>query len=144
MSALAAKTSPEGEMSNRSLTFLANLDLLVLAIALPIFITAGFPMVGYLVAAVLWIASRLIHMTAERKAMENLMAGKRNSAMGTIAATSLGSAWLMAIGVLVAGVAISNEVGLSAAVLLVVLFTLNLATRGAVALAKSDRENQPS
>lgn len=131
-------------MSPRSLTFLANLDLIVLAIALPIFILADFPLAGYVVAAALWLVSRVIHMTAERKATENLLAGRRNSAMGTIAATSLGSAWLMAIGVLVAGVAVSNEVGLSAAVLLVVLFTLNLATRGAVALAKSDRGNEPS
>jgi|GEM_PF-1077365 len=144
LSALAAKTSPEGEMSNRSLSFLANLDLIVLAIALPVFIAADFPIAGYLVAAGLWILSRAIHSVAERKANENLLAGKRNSAMGTVAATSLGSAWIMAIGVLVAGVTMSDKVGLSAAILLVVLFTINLATRGAAALAKSDGENQPS
>ena len=115
-------------MSRRSLTVIANLDLIVLAIALPVFIFAGFPMAGYLVAAELWLVSRFVHAYATRKAEQNLLAGKRNTAMGAVAATSLGSAWMMSLGVLIAGI-FSRDVGLSAAVLLVVLFTLNLATR---------------
>ena len=143
LSAVAAKTSPEGEMSNRSLTFLANLDLIALAIALPVFIALGLALSAYAVAAVLWIASRLVHAYAERKAKENLLKGKRNTAMGAIAATSLGSAWVMAIGVLVAGV-IDRDTGLYAAVLLVIVFTLNLASRGLVHLLKSDLDEQTS
>ena len=143
LSAVAAKTSPEGEMSNRSLTFLANLDLIALAVAFPIFIALDLALSAYAVAAVLWIASRLAHAYAERKAAENLLKGKRNYAMGAIAATSLGSAWMMAIGVLIAGVA-DRDTGLYAAVLLVVLFTLNLATRGIVAIAESDTKDQTS
>ena len=64
MSSLAAKTSPEGDMSRRSLTVIANLDLIVLAIALPVFIFAGFPIAGYLVAAALWLTSRSVHAYA--------------------------------------------------------------------------------
>ncbi len=128
-------------MSRRSLTVIANLDLIVLAIALPVFIFAGFPMAGYLVAAALWLVSRFVHAYATRKAEQNLLAGKRNTAMGAVAATSLGSAWMMSLGVLIAGI-FSRDVGLSAAVLLVVLFTLNLATRGAVHLLKADEADQ--
>ena len=118
LSVLAAKSPSKGEMNPRSLTAIANLDLIVLAIALPVFIFAGLPIMGYVVATALWLASRFAHSFATRKAKENLLAGKRNTAMGAIAATSLGSAWIMALGVLVAGV-ISRDVGLSCAVLLV-------------------------
>ena len=126
-------------MGRRSLNILANLDLIALAIALPVFIVFDLTLVAYAVAAGMWILSRFVHAFAERKAKENLLAGKRNTAMGTIAATSLGSAWIMALGILVAG-AIDRDVGLYAAILLVVVFTLRLATRGLVHLAKSDLE----
>ncbi|MGK2956315.1 MAG: hypothetical protein ACSLFI_11685 [Solirubrobacterales bacterium] len=128
-------------MGRRSINILANLDLIALAIALPVFIVAGLPIFAYVVAAGMWILSRLVHVFAERKAKENLLAGKRNTAMGTIAATSLGSAWIMALGVLFAGL-ISREVGLYAAILLVVVFTLNLASRGLVHLYRSDLDDQ--
>ena len=126
-------------MGRRSLNILANLDLIALAIALPVFIVLDLTLVAYAVAAGMWLLSRFVHAVAERKAKENLVAGKRNTAMGTIAATSLGSAWIMALAVLVAG-AISRDVGLYAAILLVVVFTLRLASRGLVHLYKSDLE----
>ncbi len=128
-------------MGRRSLNILANLDLIALAIALPIFIVLDLTLMAYLVAAGMWLLSRLVHAVAERKAKENLQAGKRNSAMGTIAATSLGSAWVMALAVLVAGV-ISRDVGLYAAILLVIVFTLNLVSRGLVHLYQSDLDDQ--
>jgi len=130
-------------MSSRSLTALANLDLIALAIALPVFIVAGFSIAGYIVAAVTWMLVRFAHTYAERLAKKNLAAGKRNTAMGAVAATSLGSAWIMAIVVLVAGV-IDRDVGLSAAILLVIVFTLNMASRGLVHLFKSDMEDEPA
>lgn len=128
-------------MSTRSIALIANLDLILLAAAIPVFVFTGLPIAGYLVAAGMWLASRFVHSFAERKAKENLLAGRRNTAMGAIAATSLGSAWIMAIGVLLAGL-VSRDVGLSAAVLLVIVFTVNLASRGLVHLFKSDLEDQ--
>ncbi len=47
---------------------LRNLDLLALALALPVFLAAGWPMLGYLVAAVAWIAQRLVYAYAESRA----------------------------------------------------------------------------
>ena len=49
----------------------------------------------------------------------------------------------MALVVLVAGV-IDRDVGLSAAILLVIVFTLNMASRGLVHLVKSDMEDEPA
>lgn len=130
-------------MGRRSLNILANLDLIALAIALPVFMLLNLTLVAWAVAAGMWILSRVVHAYAERKANENLLAGKRNTAMGMIASTSLGSAWIMALAVLVAGV-ISRDVGLYAAILLVIVFTLNLASRGLVHLYKSDLEETAS
>ena len=116
---------------------IANVDLVLLAIALPIFILIGQP-VAWLVAGGLWAIARAISYFAALKAKQKLAQGERNTALGTVAATSLGRVWLIAIAVLIAGV-IDRDTGLYAALLLVVLFTVNLATRGLVRLIESDR-----
>ena len=38
---------------------LRHLDLVVLALALPLFLVAGFPMLGYAAGAVAWLAQTL-------------------------------------------------------------------------------------
>lgn len=130
--------SAAGSDSKARLTVLiANVDLVLLAIALPIFILIGQP-VAWLVAGGLWAIARAISYFAALKAKQKLAQGERNTALGTVAATSLGRVWLIAIAVLIAGV-IDRDTGLYAALLLVVLFTVNLATRGLVHLIESDR-----
>ncbi len=116
-------------MGNRSHFAIAYLDLLILAIALPVFIVAGFDLAGYALAAVVWLAQRLVQVWAERKAKADLAAGRRNHAMGAVAATSLGRPWAMSAIVLIACI-VDREMGLYAAALLVLLFTVNIATRG--------------
>lgn len=129
-------------MGNRSSTAIANLDLFILVLALPVFVLADFNLVGYLVAAVVWIAQRGLQVWAEREAKTKLAAGERTRAMGAVAATSLARPWLMAAVVLVTCI-IDREVGLSAAALLVVLFTVNLAARGlAFLLGKTDKPEE--
>jgi hypothetical protein len=62
--------------------------------------------------------------------------------MGWVAGTSLARPWLMAAVVLIACI-IDREMGLSAAALLVVLFTVNLAARGlAFLLGKTDKPEE--
>lgn len=122
---------------SRLTVLVANVDLLILAVALPVFIALGEP-VAWLVAATLWIVARLISAFAAAKARQKLAQGERNTALGTVAATSLGRVWLIAIAILIAGV-IDRDTGLYAALLLVILFTVNLATRGLVHLIESDR-----
>ena len=96
-------------------------------------------MAAYFVATGMWLVARLIEAVAQRKAAENLRDGKRNTAMGMIAATSLGRVWLIVLAVLIVGL-ISRDAGLYAAILLVVVFTLNLASTGLVHLFTSDPE----
>jgi hypothetical protein len=138
LTTLAAKRSPGDETGSRSLSLLANLDLIVLAVALPVFIVADLPLSGYFVAAGLWIVARLSEAFSERKAKEKLLAGDRKTAMGTVAATSLGRAWVMAAAILVAGL-ISRDAGFYGAIVLVILFTVHLGSKGLVHLLTSDQ-----
>jgi hypothetical protein len=106
-----------------------HVDLLVLAAALAVFVLGGLPLLGYAVAAGAWLAQRGIQVLAGRRVAAELAAGNRQRAMGTVAATTLGRVWLMVTAVLLGGLA-EREVGLAAAVLLLVLFTISFAAQG--------------
>jgi hypothetical protein len=110
-----------------------HVDLLVLAAALAVFVIGGLPLLGYAVAAAAWLAQRGIQVLAGRRTAAELMAGNRQRAMGFVAASTLGRVWLMVTAVLLGGIA-EREVGLSAAVLLLILFTISFAAQGIVHL----------
>jgi hypothetical protein len=105
-------------------------DLLALALALPIFLLGDFPMLGYAVGAGVWLVQRAVQSVAARRAKEELAHGERQRAMGIVAATGLGRVWLMAAVVLIVGLAVERPAGLAAAVLVVVLFTISMAAQG--------------
>jgi len=104
-------------------------DLVVLAASLAVFLLGGLPMLGFAVGAAAWLAQRGIQVLAGRRAKAELAAGRRQRAMGTIAATTLGRVWLMAFAVLLAGLA-EREAGLAAAILVAALFTVSFAAQG--------------
>jgi uncharacterized membrane protein YkgB len=106
-----------------------HVDLLLLAVALVVFAIGGLPLLGYAVAAAVWLAQRGIQVLAARRASDDLAHGKRQRAMGTVAATTLGRVWLMATAVLLVGIA-EREAGLAAALLLLALFTVSFAAQG--------------
>ncbi len=104
-------------------------DLAVLSAALAVFLLGGLPMLGFAVGAAAWLAQRGIQALAGRRARAELAAGRRQRAMGIVAATTLGRVWLMATAVLLAGLS-EREAGLSSALLLVALFTISIAAQG--------------
>ena len=104
----------------------AYLDLLALAMAAAVFAIAGFSMLGYAVCAAAWLAGRAMHLAAERRAASTLARGNRTGALGTIAAATLARVWLVALAILLVGLA-EREAGLAAAVLAAVLVTCHLA-----------------
>src|SRR5919112_6158836 len=83
------------------LRILRNLDLVVLALALAVFIAADLPLLGWAAATAAWLASRVIQALAERRA---LASGDRRVAMGARAATLMGRLYLVGLTVLAAGV----------------------------------------
>jgi hypothetical protein len=116
-----------------------HVDLLALAAALAIFAIGGFSLLGYAVAAAVWLAQRAVQVVASRRAGEDLSHGNRQRAMGTVAATSLGRVWLMATAVLLVGIA-EREAGLAAALLLLALFTVSFAAQGIAYLMEPDSQ----
>jgi hypothetical protein len=104
-------------------------DLMVLAASLAVFLLGDLPMLGFAVGAFAWLVQRGIQVVAARRASAELAAGRRQRAMATIAATTLGRVWLMATAVLLAGLA-EREAGLASGILVLVLFTVSFAAQG--------------
>jgi hypothetical protein len=104
---------------------LRYLDLGLLALALPVFVVAGWPLLGYGVAAVAWLLQHGILFAANRRASRALRAGDRRTALGVLAAATLGRVWLVALAILLVGLS-EREAGLAAAVLSAALVTLHL------------------
>jgi putative exporter of polyketide antibiotics len=108
-------------------------DLALLALALPVFLIAGWPLGGYAVAAAAWLAQRGIQLAASRRATAAQKRGDRRAALGILAGATLARVWLIALAVLLVGLA-EREAGLAAAVLSAALFTVYLATQFATRL----------
>ena len=106
------------------LRILRNLDLIVLGLALPVFIAAELPLLGWAAATVAWLASRLVQALAERRALSS---GDRRVAMGARAATLMGRLYLVGLTVFAAGI-VEREAGLAAGILSVLIFTVYFAT----------------
>lgn len=113
----------------RGVTAIRYLDLVVLAVALPVFLAAGLPMLGYVVLAGVWLAQLAIEVLADRSAARQLAAGNRRGAMGRIGFATLGRVWMITLAVLLVGVLGDKDAGLAAAVLALALFTVHFAAR---------------
>lgn len=108
-----------------ALRALKHLDLVVLAVALPVFLLAGLPVLGWAAAAVGWIAQRTIAELANRKARGS---DDPRTVAGLLTGSMIGRGWLVALVIFGAGM-IDREAGLTAGVLTIVLFTMWFTTQ---------------
>ncbi|HEY6654229.1 MAG TPA: hypothetical protein VI028_08890 [Solirubrobacterales bacterium] len=115
--------------SSRMASAFRYLDLVLLAVALPVFIAADLPMTGYLVVAGVWLALYGIEIGANRAIAGAVARRDRKAAMGWLGATGLASAWIVTLAVLLVGLAAGKDAGLAAAVLSLILFTVHLGSR---------------
>jgi hypothetical protein len=122
------------------MALLRNLDLVLLALALPVFLVAGLPLLGYATALVIWLMWRTIGAYAERKARAEADLA-RMAAITT--GSMIGRGWLLGLTLIGAGLAAGDDVGLSAAVLCVVLFTVSFTTRLVVRPIEGTRSSTP-
>lgn len=113
-------------------------DLAVLVCALPVFLLADLPMAGYAVCAAAWIAASAMQIAADRHVKRSLARGNRNSALGVLAASTLGRVWLVALAILLVGLS-DRDAGLAGAVLAAVLVTVHLAGMAIGRLISSDQ-----
>jgi hypothetical protein len=126
LSTLALETSRTPRGAGLGAAILRHGDLVVLALALPVFAVAGFSLLGYAAAAAAWLAQHAIWIGAERHAARALGRGDRNRAMGLVGFSTLGRVWLVTLAILLVGVLGEREAGLAAAVLCAVLVTVHL------------------
>lgn len=108
-------------------------DIALLALALPVFLVAGLPLLGWVAAAVGWVAQRAVRQALERRAASS---GDPRTVAGITAGSMIARAWLLALAVFAVGMT-EREAGLSAAVLVIVLFTAFFSTQ--IALRPFDR-----
>lgn len=94
----------------------------VVVLALPVFLAAGWPLAGWVLAAVLWTAGEALALWLHR-----LPLGAEHLAVSGLRAVAMTFRGIAVMVVLIA-VAVANEpVGLSAALLYVAAYTMELA-----------------
>jgi hypothetical protein len=98
------------------------LDLVVLALALPLFVAAGLPLLGWAGVAGVWVAQRFAQELIERRAQATEDVRRSTAFMAIGMFTRV---WILALTIFVIGKS-DRDAGLSAALLSVVLVTVHL------------------
>jgi hypothetical protein len=113
-----------------------NLDIAFLLLALPIFIAASLPMLGWAGGTAIYVAQRLVRDLVARRA-----AGSKDpkTVVGLLAGSMIGRGWLAAAAILGVGL-IQNKAGLAAAILFLAAFTIALSVGMALRPLERDRD----
>ena len=128
MPALATETLPtveddsRGAGPSRAERVLRYLDLAVIALALPVFLIAGLPLLGWIGATVGWTGQRMIQAALERKASQT---DDPRGFFRLMAGSLIGRSWFLVLTIFATGL-IEREAGLAAALLALVTFTTYL------------------
>src|SRR5687767_13532894 len=101
------------------------LDLVALLAALPLFLLAGLPFEAYVVGGV-WIVQRIIQQVLQRRAEAS---DDPRIVAGYTAGSMIARGWLCAGAIFAVGLAEGDEAGLSAALLVIALFTVYFTVR---------------
>jgi hypothetical protein len=96
------------------LRVLRYLDLVVLLVALPIFVAADLPMLGWLGAAVGWGIQRVVQLGIEKRARDS---DDPRTVAGLLTGSMIARGWIVVVGLS------EREAGLAAAILSITLFT---------------------
>jgi hypothetical protein len=98
------------------------LDLVVLAVALPLFLAAGLPLLGWAGVAGVWVVQRVVQQLLERRARE---ANDVRRSTAVLAISMFARVWILALTIFVIGKA-DRDAGLASALLSIVLVTVYL------------------
>jgi hypothetical protein len=101
-------------------------DLIALALALPVFALAGLPLGGWALGAGVWLAQRALQLLFESRVRRT---DDPKAVVGYTAGGAIARGWLAAVAVLAIGILAGDEVGLSAVVLILALFSVYFAAR---------------
>jgi len=106
------------------LAIVRYVDVAIVVLAAPFVVLMGAPVLGYVAGAAAWIVNRVLGTAAERVARKK---ADVRAAIGLNMGTLLLRAWIVALTILVVGLAGRRQDGLMAAVLLLVAFTVYFA-----------------
>ena len=95
-----------------------NVDLLILALALPLFLVAGFPIMGWVGGTGLWLLQRLLRAFLEGRAKRSTDV---RTMVGLTAGSMIGRGWLVAFGLM--GLYALTDAGTALAASVLFLFT---------------------
>ena len=98
-----------------------HIDLIILAVALPVFIVAGWPLLGWAAGALAWGLQKAIATWTNRMAEAS---DEPRQVAGIVTGSMIGRGWLVAVIIFGTGM-IENDAGLAAAVLFLLVFTVN-------------------
>jgi hypothetical protein len=93
-------------------------DVLVLALALPVFVAAGWPLFAWAGVTGVWLFQRGLQVLIERRARAST---NPRASLGLMTVSLMGRIWFLMLAVLAIGL-IDRESGLPAAVLTAVVF----------------------
>jgi uncharacterized SAM-binding protein YcdF (DUF218 family) len=105
---------------------LGNLDLVILAVALAIFLVAGLPLAGWAIATTVWLVQRGVQALVDRRAAA---ASDPQTIAGWTAGGFIGRAMLTVIGIFAGGLLAGDDAGLAAVLLVLLVFTVYFLTR---------------
>lgn len=108
------------------LIFLRYLDVLLVAIATPVAIVLGAPLLGIAVGAAAWVAQRMLAQTDRRWIAR---ARQPRTQLGLNLAEAFGRIWLLAGAIVVAGAAGGRADGLTAALVIFGAYSVAFAIR---------------
>jgi hypothetical protein len=101
------------------LRMLRYLDLAVLAVALPIFVVAGLPLLGWAAASGGWLVQRVIQHQIEKRARAS---DDPRTIAGLLTGSMIARGWIVAGSIFAVGLA-ERRAGLAAAILAITVFT---------------------
>ena len=101
------------------LRVLRYLDFAVLILALPIFVAADLPLLGWAGAAVGWTLQRVIQYAIEQRARAS---DDPRTVAGLLTGSMIARGWIVAGSIFIVGLS-EREAGLAAAILSITLFT---------------------
>ena len=115
---------------------LLYLDIVLVALAVPVGLAAGAPTVGFTAGAAAWIVLRLAQIAMDKQ-LVNVHDLRRRLGLGV--AFSLARVWLLASAIIVAGLAVSRADGLTAALVIFGAFSVNFARNAIFHITRRSR-----
>jgi hypothetical protein len=115
-------------------------DAALALLALPVVLLAGGTFVGWLAGVVLWALWRVIGHFSDARARR---VGTPRGVAGITVASTIGRGWLLIVMLLAVGLSTDDATGLTAALVVLFLFTVHLTTKIALR-APAQRPSSPS